>query len=66
MSGLALAQGSKVAMDEDETAAVGGFGQFFKVSFRANKRAEKGPSKRLYPSHFFEARRGRCGRARAP
>lgn len=31
MSGLALASGSKTAMDEEETATVGGFGQFYKV-----------------------------------
>ena len=49
MSGLALAQGSKVAMDEDETAAVGGFGQFFKVSFRRKQTREKGRFKAAIP-----------------
>ena len=32
MSGLALAAGSKTAMDEDEAASAGGFGQFYKAS----------------------------------
>lgn len=31
MSGVALAGGSKQAMDEEEVATVGGFGQFYKV-----------------------------------
>ena len=29
--GVALAAGSKVAMDEEEAATAGGFGQFYKV-----------------------------------